>query len=186
MSGPGKVIHPSKNSVFQMSLRRGRQLLVWLLIGLLGACSPVPQTPTPAPDPLAPDFQLTALTGDSIALHALRGHWVIINFWATWCIPCREEMPYLQRLADQYGDKVKVLGVNMREQPAEIEAFVTPAHVRYPILLQPDDATLLAYGVRKLPLTVVVAPDGCIARQQFGPLQPKTFEPWLRDRLDAR
>src|SRR5688500_4860298 len=132
----------------------------WLVIGgiLLGGCGwpttemvAPPQTEQRAARASAPDFALTTLDGQRVQLSALHGRWVLINFWATWCIPCREEMPYLQALADQHAVWLTVLAINLREPTSVIQPFVDELALRLPILVQPDDQTLLAYGVGALP-----------------------------------
>lgn len=182
--------------------RRARHCAaVWILSALcavitqsLVACAtlPVPATPGAAPQarptsPASPepahDFSLPTLDDETVALAALQGRWVLINFWATWCEPCREEMPYLQALAEAHADTLVVLGVNMREDRGDVQAFVDAIGIEFPILLHPDDAMLLAYGPRGLPLTYVVAPDGVVAFKQFGPLRPAWFDPWLTAQL---
>jgi thiol-disulfide isomerase/thioredoxin len=121
---------------------------------------------------MAPDFTLETVDGDSITLSALRGRWVLINFWATWCAPCRDEMPYLAALAETQSDTLTVLPINMRERLDQVRMFVGELGIRLPILVDPDDATLLAYGVRGLPVSFLIAPDGTIARRIVGPVQP--------------
>lgn len=167
---------------------------IWA-VGLVTACTaflPAPVgapsvtreavTATPTPE-IAQDFTLTALDGRTFQLRALRGQWVIINFWATWCGPCRAEMPYLQGVADAYPEHVTLLGINLREDAATVGAFVDEVGITFPILLNPDDATLLWYSTRALPLTFVVAPDGAVALFQYGPLAPDEFDPWLASHL---
>jgi thiol-disulfide isomerase/thioredoxin len=174
------------------SRRRRLRLVGWVLLWvLLGACHPPSEVPTARPTvaalgdvaatprPVAHEFVLETLGGESVALADLRGRWVILNFWATWCLPCREEMPYLQEIADTYADQVTVLGINMREAAADVGPFAEATGIEFPILMQPDDAMLLWYGPRGLPLTYVIAPDGTVAYQQFGPLNPTRFTPWL-------
>jgi thiol-disulfide isomerase/thioredoxin len=131
----------------------------------------------------ARNFSLPAVDGGRVSLRELRERWVIVNFWATWCAPCREEMPYLQSLADVHAADLTVLGINMREDAATLTAFLTEVPVTFPILTQPDDATLLWYGPRGLPLTYVIAPDGTVAYQQYGPLRPEHFDRWLAEQL---
>lgn len=121
---------------------------------------------------LAADFTLATLDGGSITLSALRGRWVLINFWATWCIPCRDEMPYLSELAHTEGDTLTVLAINMREGPETVAAFVAELGIDLPVLLAPDDATLLAYGVRGLPMSFLVGPDGALVKRIPGIVQP--------------
>ncbi len=156
-----------------------RILLLLISVLLAAGCtlSPLPpSTPTVARAEVAPDFQLTTLSGEPIRLADLRGRYVLINFWATWCLPCREEMPYLQQLAELHADQLTILGINMRESPAAIQPFVEELHITFPILLQPNDETLLGYGVRGLPLSFLVTPAGDIVLRQVGPLQPETID----------
>ena len=119
---------------------------------------------------VAHDFMLPKLDGGVVRLSELRGQWVLVNFWATWCAPCRAEMPYLEHLASEHASDLTVLAVNMREPPAVVASFVAELGLDLPILLQPDDATLLAYDVRGLPVSVLIDPDGMVALRAVGPL----------------
>jgi thiol-disulfide isomerase/thioredoxin len=134
---------------------------------------------------VAHNFMLTTLDGGTLSLYELRGRWVIVNFWATWCGPCRNELPYLQQLAETHAAHVVVLGINMREEAATIRPFLADIGVTFPILLNPDDATLLWYNTRGLPLTFVIAPDGTVAYYQYGELRPEEFDRWLTLHLNA-
>lgn len=161
--------------------------LVALML-LLTACAPwiVAQEPhgaTATGAALAPDFHLYTLAGDELGLSDLRGRWVLINFWATWCLPCREEMPYLQKVAATHADHLTVLGINMREAAPEIQPFLDELGITFPILLQPDNETLLAYNIRGLPLTFLVDPQGELILRQAGPLQPAAMDVLLVDLL---
>jgi len=160
--------------------------ILWVFICLVSCTTGPIITPTPLAATenaeLAPDFRLTALDGQIVALSALRGRWVLINFWATWCVPCREEMPYLQALAATHRDQVTVLGINMRERADDIQPFVDELGITFPILLDPEDETLLAYNIRGLPLSFVVSPQGEIVWRQAGPL-PADFARWLAGQL---
>lgn len=160
--------------------------LFWLF--LAGGCAAVPPQDMdaaaidahatqaiPAAE-MAADFALTALDGSTIRLSDLRGRWVLVNFWATWCAPCRDEMPYLEQLATTHADTLTVLAVNMRESKAEVASFVEEIGGAPPVLLQPDDATLLAYGVRVLPLSILIDPTGVIERRIAGPTPPGVVE----------
>lgn len=135
------------------------------------ATSELTATATAAPL-AAPDFTLTALDGSTFALSAQRGRWVVINFWATWCEPCKVEMPDLQRIVANYADRLTLVGINMRESREAVEAFAAEHGLRFPLLLDPGDLLLGDYLVMGLPLTVVVDPDGNIAMRQFGPVDP--------------
>lgn len=146
------------------------------------AAKPQPSTATmilttPTEEPFyAPDFTLQTLDGNSITLSELRGRWVLINFWATWCEPCIAEMPVLQAVADRYLADMTVLGINMRETPELISEFLAPLDIHYPMLINPDGATLMNYQVVQLPQTLIVDPNGEIMWRQFGKLEIESIE----------
>lgn len=134
----------------------------------------------PAPD-LAQDFTLQSISGETVTLRELQGRWVILNFWATWCTPCREEMPYLQQLAGTAPDQIVVLGINMREDAAEIQPFLNEVGITFPILLDPTDEMLIWYGPRGLPLTYLIAPDSTVVYRRYGQLEPESLNAQLAD-----
>ena len=137
--------------------------------------SPLPaQTPgeglTPLPDkPLAPDFQLTDLDGNSFSLQALRGKVLIVNFWATWCPPCREEMPSMQRAWERL-DKAQVLllAINVGEDEDVIFRFTADYPVDFPLLLDQDAKVAQSWPVKGLPTTFVVDPQGRLVYRAIG------------------
>jgi cytochrome c biogenesis protein CcmG/thiol:disulfide interchange protein DsbE len=118
--------------------------------------------PQPAVDYPAPDFALTTLAGEQISLAHLRGQPVVLNFWATWCDPCRREMPALQATADLYADKVIVLGVDQGEPAALVRTFVEEYGLTYPILLDAQFAVSQQYNIRGLPTTFFIDADGIV------------------------
>ena len=156
-----------------------------LLLFLLAGCAPgsfpngapMPSAPATHTRELARDFTLTTLAGEPVTLSDYRGKWVLLNFWATWCPPCVEEMPYLNQLAAERD--LIVLGVNFNEDRERVAQFVAEKGIDFPILLEPDDITLLFYGVRGLPRTFLIAPDGTLARSVIGALRPAEFGAWL-------
>jgi peroxiredoxin len=115
----------------------------------------------------APDFTLTALDGQSLHLAALKGKPVVLDFWATWCPPCRKLLPSIQKLHDEMGDKVAVIGVN-DEDRATVQRFVADNHVTVPQALDTDHAVSAAYGVQGIPFTVFIDKDGNIAAVHEG------------------
>ncbi len=165
-------------------------LLLFVCIALAGcgqrdAAQPVASNdPPPAvshkasdtPEP-ARDFTLATLDGGSVTLSDLRGEWVLVNFWATWCAPCVAEMEYLEQIHQTRA--INVLGINYNEAPKDIKQFVDQHGVTFPILLEPDDILKMVYEARALPRTVVVAPDGTIVNRTLGQLRPETFDAWL-------
>ncbi|MCO5183588.1 MAG: TlpA family protein disulfide reductase [Anaerolineae bacterium] len=122
----------------------------------------------PRPGHLAPEFTLTTTTGETVSLSDYRGQVVVLNFWATWCGPCRFEMPDLQRLSEEMDGKAVVLGVNQGQDSAEITRFATSVGVDYPLLLDEDSVTNRLYRVVALPTTYFIDGDGVIREQLAG------------------
>lgn len=147
------------------------------------AVDPIAES-APADDAeLASEFTMTSLAGEEVALSSLRGRYVLINFWATWCAPCREEMPYLQQLSIDHADRLTVLGVNMREEPERIYPFVEEFGLTFPVLLNPPDNIIGENNVRGLPVSYVVGPDGTVVYRKIGEMLPEEFDPWLAENL---
>jgi thiol-disulfide isomerase/thioredoxin len=109
----------------------------------------------------APDFTLTGLDGNTYSLHDLRGHYVLLDFWATWCGPCRMEMPRLDRLQKEYaGRGLEIVGVNAGESPDRVRRFIQQNGYSYTILLDPQDQASRLYDAEYIPTLVVVDPNG--------------------------
>jgi thiol-disulfide isomerase/thioredoxin len=122
----------------------------------------------PAKTSPAPDFQLEALDGSSISLADLRGRPVLINFWATWCGPCQQEMPLLQQYYQKYKADLVVLAVNNDEPRPDVQAFVTNLNLTFPVLLDPGMKVEDLYQVRAFPTTFFVDKSGTIRYQHIG------------------
>ncbi len=99
-------------------------------------------------------------SGKPLLLKDLRGQALAINFWATWCEPCREEMPSLALLAQSQSGKLRVLAVNFKESPATVSQFVAATGLAIPTLRDPDGALARAWGIRVFPSTVLIGADG--------------------------
>ena len=84
------------------------------------------------PDP-APEFKLTALDGKPLTIAALQGKVVFLNFWATWCGPCRAEIPDLIALQDRYKDRLQIIGLNVDDEEADIQKYVEETGINYPV-----------------------------------------------------
>jgi cytochrome c biogenesis protein CcmG, thiol:disulfide interchange protein DsbE len=109
----------------------------------------------------APAFELKDLEGRSHKLEAYRGKVVVLNFWATWCEPCREEMPSFNRLKKSLeGKPVTLLSVNYGEGEGRIAAFLAKVPVDFPVLLDRDSQVSKAWKVRLMPTTFILGPDG--------------------------
>jgi thiol-disulfide isomerase/thioredoxin len=109
----------------------------------------------------APDFTLTGLDGQSYSLHDLRGHYVLLDFWVTWCGPCRMEMPRLDQLQKEYaGSGLEVVGVNAGEAPDRVRRFIEQNGYSYTILFDPQDTASRLYDAEYIPTLVVIDPRG--------------------------
>jgi thiol-disulfide isomerase/thioredoxin len=125
---------------------------------------------------LAPDFTLKTLEGTVIRLSDLRERKVILNFWASWCAPCRAEMPDFERIYQQYGDRLTILGINIQEDRQTLERFLDEVPVSYPILLDPKGTAVQAYRVIAQPATFWIDEHGRITERKFGAYTPTELE----------
>ena len=142
-----------------------------LLLLPLAAAAP------PAERPAAPDFHLPALDGPRLRFSSLRGSLVVVNFWATWCKPCRDEIPLLARLHTEFHPRgVRILGVAMDERgwPA-VTPYATSARIPYPILLGNPRTARDYGGLRTLPYTLFLDRRGRIAATLDTALTEPTF-----------
>jgi len=117
----------------------------------------------------APDFSLQDLSGQHVRLADLKGKVVLVEFWATWCPPCRESIPVIERLHKTYGGKGLVtLGVSLDDGGwEEVQSFASAHGITYRVL-KGDDRVSASYMVRVIPMAVLVNKDGLIARQYLG------------------
>jgi thiol-disulfide isomerase/thioredoxin len=118
----------------------------------------------------APDFTLRALKGAIVRLSDLRGKVVLVNFWATWCVPCRTEMPAIEALYQRYKDRgLEVLAVNLDVlSTAGVETFVKEVSVTFPIVLDPSWAVAQLYRVGGLPTTYLIDRGGNVVVREIG------------------
>ena len=122
---------------------------------------------------IAPDFTVQLVTGQTVSLESLRGRVILLNFWATWCAPCRKEMPYFQQLANSY-DKIDflVLAINFQEQADAISKFASQLGLQFDIGLDPKGAVNRLYAVNQYPVSYVIGRDGTILARQLGQFDP--------------
>ncbi len=113
------------------------------------------------PSAVAPDFTLRTADGRNLRLQELRGQVVMVNFWASWCAPCRVEMPHLNKLSDKYRSSgFTLLGVNVDEDPRNAASAAAKMGVRFPVLLDADKRVVKLYDVATMPSTVLIDRDG--------------------------
>lgn len=140
-----------------------------------GAAPPIRAASEGAPAPAvghpAPEFALADLDGRMVALRDLRGKVVLVNIWATWCPPCRAEMPAMQAALDRYGDQgLVVLAVNQREDREAVAAFMKERQLAFPALLDSDGAVGASYQASALPSSFFIGRDGTVRAVYRGPL----------------
>ena len=135
-----------------------------------------------------PSFALKDLDGKAWDLSALQGRAVLLNFWATWCEPCREEMPSLQALARREADTLTVLMVNYRESAPAIRRFLERMPLALPVLLDSDGAAARDWTSRVFPTTVLIDRSGRPRHQVVGAVDWNGDEArhWLRDLVSVR
>ena len=145
---------------------RKRGLILLMLFVILAACSPKDQGKTiKAGDPQ--DFTLTSLDGEEFTLSELRGNVVLVDFWATWCPPCRRSIPAFINLFNKYYDKgFFVLGIS-RENSATLEQYRNDNGIPYPILID-DKNVAKEYGVKAIPHIFIIDKKGRISKSQVG------------------
>ncbi|KMM36280.1 hypothetical protein AB986_18790 [Alkalihalobacillus macyae] len=131
----------------------------------------------------AADFNLTTLDGEKVSLSDYKGKPVFLNFWATWCPPCEEEMPDIQSFADAHREEVTVLSVNFTKfEPDKeaIPAFVEANELRFPILMDREGTVgENLYKVISMPTSFMVDGEGVIREKRVGPLTLDEMENWL-------
>lgn len=124
----------------------------------------------PSSGPQAPNFTLKSLDGETVELSSLRGNVVVIDFWATWCHPCRVTLPLMNKVYEQTrGKDVSVFGISTdRVSSLRVKKFVSKNNLVMPILHDRNGTTARAYGIRAIPTTLVIGKNGCIRDKHIG------------------
>ena len=173
---------------FPASVRRARHLLILVValvavlsLAFMAACSnesssgrqtsnSASSKSAPKRGPLAPNFTLRSLDGETVELSSLRGDVVVIDFWATWCPPCRITLPLVNKVyKETRGENVKVFGISTdRVSSAKVRDFLQQNNMELPVLHDRDGTVARAYGVRAIPTTLVIGKYGCIRDRHLG------------------
>ena len=193
MDTPGAPVQ-SRRSLWPAALVGGLLIAVGVAMTLIRMAPPGPRGgPAAGPEggggpPVgrpAPDFSLPLMSGGTLSLHSLRGRPVLLNFWASWCVPCREEMPLLVRLHNRYGPRgVEFVGVDTEDLEADARAFLTRYHVDYTLVRGGDERLMDAYAVPGLPTTVFIGANGIVQGKVVGGFLGSEGERLLIERLD--
>lgn len=160
---------------------------LWILVPLFGSQPGHATGPAGMTGQNAPVFALVDDRGQPASLAKYRGQIVVMNLWASWCPPCRAEMPDLQRLAQAYrGRGLAVVGVNEGESPERARAFADALHIGFPIWIDDQQRYGRVYAALGLPTTVVVGRDGIVVRGFDGALAYPQMRAAVKDLVTAR
>lgn len=153
------------------------RFLPGLFLGVVISCASITPAVAASISGPAPDFTLKSLDGKNLKLSEMRGKVVLINFWASWCGPCRQEMPLLNSLHNKYEPLgFTVIGVNVEERTENARDFIKNTPVDFPILLDNENRVSKLYKVVAMPTTVVVDRDGNMRFLHHGYIPGDEFE----------
>jgi len=140
-----------------------------LVLCLFPLASPAQHHKTPWPAQQASAaLDLADLQGQRWTSASLKGRAVVLNFWATWCPPCKEELPSLQTLHDIGGGDPVVIGINVRETASHVRRYLASTGMNFPVVLDPQAELAKRFGVTAFPTTLLIAPDGLIRWRVVG------------------
>ena len=130
----------------------------------------------------APDFTLPNLQDGkgSISLASYKGTPVLVNFWATWCVPCKDEMPLLEAAHEKWGSKVQFVGIDRQDYKPDALRFAQDTRVTYPLAADPDATLDGAYRLRGMPTSVFIDRNGRIVERVTGPVTKSQLEATLK------
>lgn len=155
----------------------------WIVVSRETAVSPPSFTLTEAPivGHPAPDFTLQTTLGQSVSMRELVGQPVVLNFWASWCVPCRVEMPYLQQAGVRYNGRAAILGVNQGEANKTVADFGAEYNITYPLLVDTEQAVSQLYDIQGLPTTLFIDADGIVREVIIGAITHAV----IQDRVES-
>lgn len=158
-----------------------KNVISWCIVVILASAAALnfEKTNTVMTVGKAADFELQTLSGDTIQLSDYQGKKVILNFWATWCPPCKAEMPHMQKFYEEHGDEVEVIAVNLTSRDNGKEAlasFIEEYGLTFPIPLDEEGEYGEIYEVISIPTTYVIDEKGDILHKIVGPLDQSTLE----------
>ncbi|MBA4538575.1 TlpA family protein disulfide reductase [Bacillus aquiflavi] len=128
----------------------------------------------------APDFELKTLTGETVKLSDYKGKKVILNFWATWCPPCRAEMPDMQKFYEKMGTDEVILAVNL-DPGADVQGFMTEMGATFPVLLDEEESVMKTYKILSIPTTFFIDSEGVIRQKYTGAMSLQMMKKSMND-----
>ena len=161
-------------------------LVLSVLLITAHACRSTRSTTTQAENQLAPDFTLQDLMGHPLSLSSYRGKVVLLDFWATWCTPCREEIPRFVEMQSQYGGRgLQILGVSMDDSPEPVREFFHNFKMNYPVVMGTAKTGELYGGILGLPIAYVIDQQGRIRARHIGATPLSTLESEITRLVEA-
>ena len=134
----------------------------------------------------APDFTLPRIDGGQLQLSSYRGKVVLLDFWATWCVPCREETPHFVEMQEKYKDRgLQIIGISMDDSPDPVRTFHEQFHINYPIVMGSPEIGSAYGGVLGLPIAFLIDRNGIIQVKHMGATDPAVFEKDITTLLQA-
>ncbi len=159
-------------------MKNNKLILILIIFTLIfTACGDALEEPVK--DSLAPNFEAKTLHGEDINLAALRGKPVMLNFWATWCAPCRLEMPAIQSRHDLYSDELVVLAINFDEPEELVQAFEIELGLTMDIVMDPAAKIQNLYQIRGYPTSIFIDSEGIIQNIHIGILTEPQLDQYL-------
>ena len=140
-----------------------------------GKATPVdPQAGKPAPD-----FELSTLDGKTVHLSDYKGHPVLVNYWATWCPPCRDELPLIQVRHAQYSPDLVVPAINAGEDSATVKNYIEKEGLTFPVLLDPDWKVEALFGIMAYPTSIFIDRNGVVQARYVGGMNQDVLDDYL-------
>lgn len=176
------------NRYFPSTILRGFSIaLLAILAASLLALTSTAQLPVIRfvrdPDP-APDFQVKDLDGKDFNLATYKGKVILLNFWATWCGPCRAEIPGLIDLQNKYKDQLQIIGMDVDDEEADVRETMNSESINYPVALTPGAVRMAYGGITALPTVFVINQEGRVVQKHVGLFNPALYETEVRALLN--